>query len=155
MTTDSNKYLVTEEGLVAIKAELEKLYEDRKLIVEQIKEAKSYGDLSENSEYAEVKDRQQMLERRIAELEEYAKKAVIDDGICQNDKVCVGSRVKVKAGVKVMEYELVGATQANPSLGKISVESPVGRALIGKVEGEQVEVTAPRGKISLLIESIK
>ncbi|HPH78530.1 MAG TPA: transcription elongation factor GreA [bacterium] len=152
--SNDNKYLVTEEGLEEIKVELEKLYEERKQIVEQIKEAKSYGDLSENSEYAEVKDRQLILERRIAELEDYAKKAIIDDKMCQTDKVCVGSKVRVKTGNKKMEYELVGATQANPSSGKISVESPVGRALIGKIEGDEVEVMAPKGKIMLVIESI-
>jgi len=154
MMSDKSKYLVTEEGLAEIKAELEKLYAERKVIVEQIKEAKSYGDLSENSEYAEVKDRQQMQEKRIAELEDYAKNAVIDSASCKTGKVCVGSTVKVKMGEKSLEYEVVGATQADPTSGKISVESPVGKALIGKKMGDDILVKAPKGDVKMKIETI-
>lgn len=154
MMADKSKYLVTEEGLAEIKTELGKLYDERKQIVEQIKEAKSYGDLSENSEYAEVKDRQQMLEKRIAELEDYAKNAVVDDKMCSLGQVCVGSKVSVEIGGKTFEYEVVGATQADPSSGKISVESPVGKALIGKKKGSEIEVNAPKGKIKMMIKTV-
>lgn len=155
MMSDKSKYLVTAEGLVEIKLELSKLYDERKVIAAQIKEAKSYGDLSENSEYSEVKDRQIMLEKRISELEDYAKNAVVDDKTCVTDRVCVGSKVAVEIGGKVFDYEIVGATQANPSNGKISVESPVGKALIGKKKGDNVEVIAPKGKIKMLIKTVK
>ena len=154
MMADKSKYLVTEEGLAEIKAELEKLYEDRKLIVEQIKEAKSYGDLSENSEYSEVKDRQQMLEKRIAELEDYAKNAVVDTKVCRNGEVCVGSEVTVEMGNKTFNYTIVGATQADPTSGKISVESPVGKSLIGRKKGEEITVCAPKGKITMQIMDV-
>jgi transcription elongation factor GreA len=154
MMSDRNKYLVTEDGLAEIKLELGKLYDERKTIVEQIKEAKSYGDLSENSEYAEVKDRQLMLEKRIAELEDYAKNAVVDDKKCNTGQICVGSKVSVEIGGKVFEYEVVGATQADPTSGKISVESPVGKSLIGKKKGDNIEVNAPKGKIKMLVKTV-
>lgn len=151
MITD-NKVVVTAEGLETIKKELENLYLERKKITHQIKEARSYGDLSENSEYQEVKDRQDLLETRIVELENIIRHAVIDEGKCERDRVCVGSVVEVKLNGKTSKYTIVGATQADPSSGKISADSPVGKALMGKSGGDEAIVKTPRGdsKISIV-----
>lgn len=151
---ENNKYILTKEGLEEIKAELAKLYEDRKKIAAQIKEARSYGDISENSEYTDAKERQGLLEGRIMELEDIVRNHVISDNTCGPNSVCVGSRVKIKRSGSEFEYILVGATQANPDAGKISVESPVGKALLNHAVGDEVEIDAPRGKIKMTIMSI-
>lgn len=152
----SNKFILTQEGLDDIKAELNKLYEERKTIADQIKEARSYGDISENSEFSEVKERQSMQEGRIAELENIVRNALVEKSVCVNNKVCVGSVVTVKNPQgKISKYSLVGATQAEPNLGKISVESPVGKALLDKEKGEEFEVMTPSGKIKMSIVGIE
>lgn len=152
---DKNKFILTKDGLEDIKAQLNGFYEERKKIAAQIKEARSYGDISENSEFSEVKERQSLLEGQIAELENIVRNAVIEQNVCKADRVCVGSVVTIKNNQgKKMKYTLVGATQADPLAGKISVESPVGKAMLDKEKGEEFIVLAPSGKIKMEVLEI-
>lgn len=143
------------------KAELEKELDNLKTagridIAEKLKVARSYGDLSENSEYDEAKSEQAKIEARISELEYQLDNAVIIDA-ASSDTVSMGSKVTVvrlKDKVEAV-YEIVGFAQSNPSQGKISDESPVGKALMGAKKGETVVVEAPIGNLELKIKSVK
>ena len=127
-------------GLKAMQDELEYLKTvRRKELAEEIKEARSHGDLSENSEYDEAKNTQGLVENRITELEQMVKNAVIiDESELSVDSVAVGTHVSIKM--------IVGRTEADPINGKISDESPVGHALLGKAVGEKAEVLLPSGQ---------
>jgi transcription elongation factor GreA len=149
---------ITNEGLKKLKDELEDLRTNkRKEVSEALKEARSFGDLSENSEYDEAKDTQSKVENRIAELEEMIKNVrVVDDNAVNTDIVSVGVRVKVyneRAG-KDKEYSIVGTTQANPDQGEISDHSPIGHALLGAKVGDTVTAAAPVGNIRLTVLEI-
>ena len=140
--------VMTYAGLRAIEEELEMLKTvKRKEVAEKIKIARGYGDLSENSEYDEVKNEQGMVEGRIALLEKMLKHArVIDEDDLTNDAVSVGSHVKLRdEDGELEEYDITGSTEAGPLSGKISDESPVGAALIGHAVGDKVEITLPNG----------
>ena len=141
--------LMTPEGLAALEAELEELRTvKRKEIAEKLKIAKSFGDLSENSEYDEAKNEQAIIESRIMEIEEQLKIVrVVDASELSNKTVHVGSTVTVRNRETGREatYKIVGSTEAAPSEGKISDESPVGAALIGAAAGDVVEVETPGG----------
>lgn len=149
---------VTEEGLKKLKEELEYLKTvKRKEVVEAIRVALSFGDLSENSEYDEAKNEQAKTEARINELEESLKHVkVISDSEVNTDVANVGNRVKVydEEFAEEIEYILVGSTEADPLENKISDQSPIGSALIGRSVGESVEVHTPAGVISLKILEI-
>ena len=127
-------------GLKAMQDELEYLKTvRRKELAEEIKEARSHGDLSENSEYDEAKNTQGLVENRITELEQMVKNAVIiDESELSVDNVSVGTHVSIKmiGDDEAEEYDIVGRTEADPLNGKISDESPVGHALLGKAVGE-------------------
>ena len=142
--------ILTPEGLEKLKAELEELTTTkRREVAERIKDAREYGDISENSEYDDAKNEQAMLESRIAALEEKLRSAVVVDASeLTNDVVQVGSVVKVKDGQsgKSETYTIVGSAEANPAEKKLSNESPVGRALIGHKAKEKVTVQLPNGK---------
>jgi transcription elongation factor GreA len=142
--------ILTPEGLEKLKAELEELTTTkRREVAERIKDAREYGDISENSEYDDAKNEQAMLESRIAALEEKLRSAVVVDASeLTNDVVQVGSIVKVKDGDsgKSETYTIVGSAEANPAERKLSNESPVGRALIGHKAKEKVKVQLPNGK---------
>ena len=142
--------ILTPEGLEKLKAELEELTTTkRREVAERIKDAREYGDISENSEYDDAKNEQAMLESRIASLEEKLRSAVVvEPSELTNDIVQVGSVVKVKDGAtgKSESYTIVGSAEANPSEKKLSNESPVGRALIGHKAKEKVKVQLPNGK---------
>ncbi len=147
----AKEYVVTSEGLAALQQELETLKTvTRKEVAEKIKEARGYGDLSENSEYDEAKNEQGIVESRIAELESILKIVrVVDDDTAPGDVVGIGSRVTTvddKGREKV--YEVVSSSEANPLAGKISDESPVGAALLGKRAGATVDVTLPNGRVN-------
>ena len=134
-------------GLKAMQDELEYLKTvRRKELAEEIKEARSHGDLSENSEYDEAKNTQGLVENRITELEQMVKNAVIIDE--SEDSVAVGTHVSIKmiGDDEAEEYDIVGRTEADPINGKISDESPVGHALLGKAVGEKAEVLLPSGQ---------
>jgi len=136
-------------GLKAMQEELEYLKTvRRKELAEEIKEARSHGDLSENSEYDEAKNTQGLVENRITELEQMVKNAVvIDESELSVDSVSVGTHVSIKmvGEDETEEYDIVGRTEADPINGKISDESPVGHALLGKAVGEKAEVLLPSG----------
>ena len=141
--------LLTPEGLEELKAKIEDLSTRRREeVAERIKEARAFGDISENSEYDDAKNEQAMLEKQIAELEEKLRSAqLIDEKAVSTDVVSVGSTVHVKDQKtdKSVKYKIVGSSEANPSENKLSNESPVGKALLGKKRGELVSVPVPRG----------
>ena len=141
--------LLTPEGLDKLKREIEYLSnEKRREVAERIKEAREFGDISENSEYDDAKNEQAMLEARIATLEDKLRSAaVIDASELDNNVVRVGSVVNVKddAG-KSLKYTIVGSTEADPSQNRLSNESPVGKALLGRKNGDSVKVQLPNGK---------
>jgi transcription elongation factor GreA len=141
--------ILTPEGLAKLKEELEELTSTRRReIATRIKEAREFGDITENSEYDDAKNEQAMLEQRIAQLEERLRSAsVIDAGDLSTEAVMIGSvvHVKVEKTGKSMKYTIVGSAEANPSESKLSNESPVGRALLGHKRNETVSVQVPRG----------
>ena len=151
----AEEYLLTQEGYDKIAAEHEELVAvKRREVAEKIKEALSYGDISENAEYDAAKNEQADLEERIHKLEEMMRKAkIIDESEVASDTVSVGKKVKVKSleDGEEDEYAIVGSTEADPFEGKISNESAVGSALIGRKIGETVEVEVPDGKVSYKI----
>ena len=142
--------ILTNEGLAGLKTELEELSTvKRREVAERIKEAREFGDISENSEYDDAKNEQAMLEARIASLEEKLRSAsVIDASELDSDVVRVGSLVSVKdeGSGKSLKYTIVGSTEANPSENKLSNESPVGKGLLGRKKGDTVKVQLPNGK---------
>lgn len=147
--SQTKKNIMTYEGIKKLEEELEYLKTvRRKEITEKIKVALGYGDLSENSEYDEAKNDQAFNEGRIIQLENMLKNAVvIDESEIPTDKVSVGSIVKVMDYEfdEEVEYAIVGSAEADPMNFKISNESPVGSALLGKKVGDVVEVTVPSG----------
>lgn len=149
-------FKMTTAGKAELEAELEKLKtEGRVDIAEKLKVARSYGDLSENSEYDEAKSEQAKIEARINELEYQLDHAVIIDS-GDKDSVSMGSKVTVlrKSDNTEAVYEIVGFSQSNPTEGKISDESPVGTALMGAKVGETVTVEAPIGNLEFEIKAI-
>ncbi len=143
--------ILTSEGLVNLERELEELKTvKRKDIADKIKVAISFGDLSENSEYDEAKNEQAMIEARILQIETMLKNVkVLDADELNTDVVNVGSKVKLK-DVEFDEEEtfhIVGSTEADPTNGKISDESPVGKALLGHKVGDKVDITVPSGAV--------
>jgi transcription elongation factor GreA len=149
--------ILTQEGLASLKAELEQLSTVRRReVAARIKEAREFGDISENAEYDDAKNEQAMLESRIAALEERLRGAtVVDASDLGTDVVRVGSIVHVKdGGGKSNKYTIVGSAEANPSEMKLSNESPVGKALLGHKRGEEVKVSTPRGERVLKITKI-
>ena len=157
----SNRFKMSQERLDAIKEELYYLETVReKEVAEQIKEARSFGDLSENSEYDEAKTEQGKLYSKIAELKVLIENAEIVDNIeadAPKDTVTLGSVVKV-LDVEFedeMLYEIVGSQEANPNAGRISDDSPVGRALHGHRAGDTVVVAAPAGEVTIRIISVE
>jgi transcription elongation factor GreA len=141
--------ILTPQGLEDLKQKIEYLStERRREVAERIKEAREFGDISENSEYDDAKNEQAMLERQIAELEDKLRGAqVIDEKSVTNEVVSVGVTVHVKDQKtdKSVKYKIVGSSEANPAENKLSNESPVGKALLGKKRGELVSVPVPRG----------
>lgn len=149
MSENKKQYVMTYEGVKKLENELEYLKTvKRKEITEKIKVALGYGDLSENSEYDEAKNDQAFTEGRIVTLENMLKNAVVvDESEIPKDVVSVGSKVKVKDYEfdEEVEYSIVGSAEADPMNFKISNESPVGSALLGKKVGDVVEVAVPSG----------
>jgi transcription elongation factor GreA len=148
--------LLTEEGLEKIKTELKKLKDvDRKEVIARIKTAKEFGDLSENSEYDEAKNEQAFIEGRIQELETMLKHAKIVDGKSSKGAITLGSTVEVEIEGDKETFYVVGPTESDPLQGKISSESPVGQALMGKVKGNSVQVQTPDGTTEYKILEVK
>lgn len=149
---------VTESGLKKLKDELHQLKtKERPAISKQIAEARDKGDLSENAEYDAAKDAQGMLEMRISKLEEIIRNSkIVANTNLDISKVAILTKVKIKntGNGKLMTYHIVPETEANLKEGKISVDSPIGRGLLGKKVKDKVEVQAPAGKMIFEILSI-
>lgn len=154
----AKQVILTSEGLEKLEKELEYLKTvKRQEVAAEIKVALGYGDLSENSEYDEAKNKQAQMEIRIVEIEAMLKNAkVIDEAEISTDTVSLGCTVTVFdiEFDEEIQYNIVGSTEADPSNGKISDESPVGTALLGKKVGDIVEVPAPAGSIELKVIEI-
>ena len=152
------KNILTYEGLKKLEDELENLkVVRRKEVSQKIKEAREQGDLSENAEYDAAKDEQRDIEARIEELEKILKNAeVVVEEEAELDKVSIGCSVKILDCEfdEELEYKIVGSTEANSLKGKISNESPVGKALLGKQVGDTVTVETPAGEFSYKVLSI-
>jgi transcription elongation factor GreA len=151
--------ILTAEGYEKLKDEIEYLSNDRRRdIADRIRIAREFGDIAENAEYDAAKNEQAHLEARIALLEErLANARVVTKKEIKTGEVSVGTKVRlrdVKAN-KTVEYHIVGSAEANPAENKLSNESPVGKAIMGRKKGETVEVAAPRGKLKFKIMDIK
>lgn len=144
----AKEIVVTRKGLQDLQEELDNLKSvKRKEVADKIKIARGYGDLSENAEYDAAKEEQAFVEARIADLEAMVKSArVIDDSELNLDTVAVGMHVVIREpGCDTEEYDITGSTEADVNKGKISDESPIGKALLGHRVGDSVEVTLPGG----------
>ncbi|MEH3054743.1 MAG: transcription elongation factor GreA [Patulibacter minatonensis] len=146
----SRDVILTREGLEKLQAELEHLEtEGRRQVADRIKEARDFGDISENSEYDDAKNEQAQIEARIIQLQDRIRSAtVVDHDDVSTDRVQVGSTVSFtdEATGKAQEYTIVGSAEASPSEGKLSNESPVGKALLGGKLGSVVSVQLPKGE---------
>lgn len=155
---DAKKIFLTQEGLDELKKELEDLQSaKRPKVLERLAEARAMGDLSENSEYTAAREELALIDGRIEELQEILKGAEVikEDRSAKGKKaVQLGSKVKVQVKGKHDMFSLVGEWEADPKEKKISHESPLGKALIGKSVGENVEVEAPAGKIVYTVVEI-
>jgi len=151
--------ILTREGYEKLKQEIEYLStEKRREVADRIRIAREFGDIAENAEYDDAKNDQALLEHRIATLEERLIAArVIKKGEVSSEAVSIGSKVRLKDmdANETIEYHIVGSAEANPAEHKLSNESPVGKAIIGKKKGEVVEVAAPRGSLKFKILEIK
>lgn len=149
---------ITKEKYDSLKTELELLVsQKRKEVAEKLEYAKSLGDLSENAEYHEARDEQAMIEDRIKKIESILKSATIVNGTHSTEVVSIGSSVTInKEGEKTeKEYILVGAEESDISIGKISIKSPLGEALVGKKKGDKFTFNTPSGPTTYKIISIK
>ncbi len=150
--------ILTPEGLASLKAELEDLSTVRRReVAARIKEARDFGDISENAEYDDAKNEQAMIESRILMLEERLRAAtVIEPSELDNDIIRVGTTAHVEDadGAKHV-YHIVGSAEAKPADSKLSNESPVGKALVGKKKGEVATVSTPKGERKLTIKKIE
>ena len=151
--------ILTPDGYKKLQQEIQFLStQKRRDIAERIRVAREFGDIAENAEYDSAKNEQAHLEARIAVLEERLKNArVVTRKEIKSGEVSVGTKVRlrdVKAN-KTVEYHIVGSAEANPAENKLSNESPVGKAIMGRKKGETVEVAAPRGTLKFKIMDIK
>lgn len=147
------QYQITEEGRQELTAELEELKAGRGEIAEKIAAARDLGDLSENADYDAARDEQGQAETRIAEIEDILQNAQIISAK-KTDKIIVGSKVELKNGAKDVEYQIVGPVEADPMEGKISNESPIGQALLGKKVGDSIEIKTSKGINKYTIKKI-
>ena len=143
----SDKVPMLAEGYRQLEDELKRLKLERPQVVDAIEEARAHGDLSENAEYHAAKERQGQIEAQLADIEDrLARALVIDPTTLSGDKVVFGATVNlVDEDDKPVRYQLVGQTEADAKIGRISYNSPLGRALIGRQVGDEVEVTTPSG----------
>lgn len=146
-------YQITEEGKKELELELDELKSRRGAIADKIAEARDFGDLSENAEYDSAREEQGLVESRIAEIEDILLNAeIIKNG--KSSKVALGSKVELKSGTKTVTYVVVGPVEANPAEGKISNESPIGEAVMGKKVGDTAAITTPKGEITYDIVAV-
>ncbi len=146
---------ISEEGLQELKERLHALKtEKRKEIAERLEHAKTLGDLSENAEYQEAKEEQSLMESQIDELEDMLRDTVVIHKGSQTDKVAIGSTVVVQSRHGEETYTIVGSEEADPGTGKISNESPLGKAFLGKHAGDTADVKTPSGTTTYTIKKI-
>lgn len=149
------EYHLSPERLEELKKELEILKGDKRAeVAERLKRAKELGDLSENAEYMEAREEQTQVETRIFELEDMIKNAVLITE-AKGDKVQIGSTIEVEKGGQKMTMKIVGPNETDPAGGKISNESPLGKAFMGQAKGSSVKVKTPAGEMTYKIVSIK
>ena len=154
MQSTKKDYFLTSEGITKLREELHDLTTTQRYVVAaKLKEAKEYGDLSENIQWDDAKDRQAFIEGRIAEVENILKHSIVIEAT-ESDTVTLGSTVHLILEDGEQHYTIVGSTEANPDEGKISNESPIGKALMGKKKGEQVEVEVPSGTMTYKIKHV-
>jgi transcription elongation factor GreA len=152
----SKKYLLTPEGLEKLNAELKELItKKRPDVIERIREAASHGDLSENADYAQAREEQSFIEGRIQEIEDIIKNAEIISATSHSHNITIGSTAIIKANGQEKKYTIVGSNEANPKEGRISNESLIGKALLGKKAGEKFKVPTPAGEMDYEIVSIE
>lgn len=147
-------YQLTKAGLADLETELETLKGQRGNIADKIAAARDFGDLSENAEYDAARQEQGLVETRIAEIEDIIQNAAIIQAT-DASVVGLGSVVELHTGDKTVTYTLVGPVEANPLEGKISNESPIGVALVGKRLGEEVVISTPKGDLTYVVQSIR
>lgn len=147
-------YQITDDGKRELERELEELKGQRGAVADKIAEARDFGDLSENAEYDSAREAQGLLESRIAEIEDVLLNAEIIKAT-KSSKVILGSNVELKTGKTTVNYAVVGPVEADPIEGKISNESPIGVALMGKKVGDSVTITTPKGSITYEVVSVK
>lgn len=151
----SSKEYISEEGLDKLRQQLEHLKIDkRQEIAQRLEDAKKMGDLSENAEYAEAREAQEFNELEISNLEDIIKKAVVIKKIKNKDDIQVGSVFVVKSHGKSLELTIVGSKEADPIQGKISNESPLGKAFLSKKRGDEVKIKTPKGEAIYTIVKI-
>lgn len=146
-------YQITDEGKKELEAELAELKSRRGAIADKIAEARDFGDLAENAEYDSAREEQGLVESRIAEIEDILLNAEIIK-TSKGSKVALGSKVELKTGKKTVTYTVVGPVEADPLEGKISNESPIGLALMGKKVGDTASITTPKGEITYEIVKV-
>lgn len=146
-------YQITQAGRQELEAELQELKARRGDIADKIAEARDYGDLSENAEYDSAREEQGLVETRIAEIEDILMNAE-EIKARKSTKVQLGSTVELKTGGKQFNYTLVGPVEADPLSGRISNESPIGIALLGKMVGDKATISTPKGDTTYTVVSI-
>lgn len=147
-------FKLTKDGMDELKKEMQKRLEERPAIAERIAIARDFGDLRENAEYASAKEEQSKNEARIAEIDYILKHSQEIKLHASLDKVAVGNTVELKGDKGIKKVTIVGSVEANPSQGKISDESPIGQATLGKKVGDKVELKMPGGNNTFTIKSI-
>ena len=152
----SNAIQLTQAGFSKLKAELEDLVKNKRpSTVDRLSHARSMGDLSENSDYHQAKEALEFIDGRISELESVLNNATVVTGTHSTKEIGVGAKVKVRIGKSEHTFDIVGEWEADPKEKKISPESPLGKALVGRKVGETFEVQAPAGKVEYTIVGIE
>jgi transcription elongation factor GreA len=136
-------FLLTKDGIAELEAELAALIAERAPVADRIKTARDLGDLSENAEYQTAREEHDKIEARISEVEHILRNVEVIKKPKDGSKVQIGSTVKLKGDGKTKQFQVVGTVEADPLSGKISDESPIGKALLGKKLGESVEIITP------------
>jgi len=148
-------FQITKDGKAELESELEQLKGRRGEIAEKIAEARDYGDLSENAEYDAAREEQGIVETRIAEIEDILMNAQIIKGASKDGKISLGATVDLETEDKKVSYTVVGPVEADPLEGKISNESPIGEALMGKEIGDKVVIKTPKAETEYTIKAIR
>jgi len=146
---------LTPEGKIKLEKELKELTAKRPLMAQRIERAKELGDLSENAEYHDAKDEQGMLESRIREIESTLIQAQVVEKNTASGKISLGSKITISANGAEKKYEIVGINEAAPLSGRISSESPIGKAFLGHKEGDEVPINVPAGRMIYKIIKIE